>query len=34
MIQVWPTIERFLTEQGAAVLVTLAQSQGSGASHA
>jgi xanthine dehydrogenase accessory factor len=29
MIQVWPTIERFLTEHGAAVLVTLAQSQGS-----
>ncbi len=29
MIPVWPTIERFLTEHGAAVLVTLAQSQGS-----
>jgi xanthine dehydrogenase accessory factor len=29
MIQVWPTIERFLCEHGAAVLVTLAQSQGS-----
>jgi xanthine dehydrogenase accessory factor len=29
MIQVWPTVERFLTEHGAAVLVTLAQSQGS-----
>ncbi len=29
MIQVWPTIERFLTEHGAAVLVTLAQAQGS-----
>jgi xanthine dehydrogenase accessory factor len=29
MIQVWPTIERFLTEHGAAVLVTLAQVQGS-----
>jgi xanthine dehydrogenase accessory factor len=29
MIQVWPTIERFLAEHGAAVLVTLAQSQGS-----
>jgi xanthine dehydrogenase accessory factor len=29
MIQVWPTVERFLTEHGAAVLVTLAQVQGS-----
>jgi xanthine dehydrogenase accessory factor len=29
MIQVWPTVERFLTEHGAAVLVTLAQAQGS-----
>src|SRR5271163_1714903 len=29
MIQVWPTVERFLTEHGAAVLVTLAQSRGS-----
>jgi xanthine dehydrogenase accessory factor len=29
MIQVWPTVERFLTEHGAAVLVTLAQIQGS-----
>jgi xanthine dehydrogenase accessory factor len=29
MIQVWPTIERFITEHGAAVLVTLAQVQGS-----
>jgi xanthine dehydrogenase accessory factor len=29
MIQVWPTVERFLTEHGGAVLVTLAQSQGS-----
>jgi xanthine dehydrogenase accessory factor len=29
MIQVWPTVERFLTENGAAVLVTLAQVQGS-----
>ena len=29
MIQVWPTVERFLTEHGAAVLVTLAKVQGS-----
>ena len=29
MIPVWPTIERFLTEHGAAVLVTLAKVQGS-----
>jgi xanthine dehydrogenase accessory factor len=29
MTQVWPTIERFLTEHGAAVLVTLAESAGS-----
>jgi len=29
MIQVWPTVERFLTEHGAAVLVTLAQVDGS-----
>jgi xanthine dehydrogenase accessory factor len=29
MIQVWPTVERFLTEHGAAVLVTLARVQGS-----
>ena len=26
---VWPTIERFLSEQGAAALVTLAQARGS-----
>src|SRR5260221_14496460 len=29
MTQVWPTIERFLAEHGAAVLVTLAESAGS-----
>jgi xanthine dehydrogenase accessory factor len=29
MIQVWPTVERFLTEHGAAVPVTLAKVQGS-----
>ena len=29
MIPVWPTIERFLAEHGAAVLVTLAESAGS-----
>jgi xanthine dehydrogenase accessory factor len=28
-MQTWPTIERFLTEHGAAALVTLAQAQGS-----
>ena len=28
MIQVWPTVERFLTEHGAAVLVTLANPRG------
>jgi xanthine/CO dehydrogenase XdhC/CoxF family maturation factor len=27
MIQVWPMVERFLTEHGAAVLVTIAQAQ-------
>ncbi|MBV8511208.1 MAG: XdhC family protein, partial [Xanthobacteraceae bacterium] len=26
---VWPTIERFITEHGSAVLVTLAEAQGS-----
>jgi xanthine dehydrogenase accessory factor len=29
MIQVWPTVERFLTAHGAAVPVTLAKVQGS-----
>src|ERR1700722_11453016 len=29
MIPVWPTIERFVTEHGAAVLVTLAELRGS-----
>ena len=29
MIPVWPTIERFLAESGAAVLVTLAEARGS-----
>src|SRR5262245_10994017 len=28
-MSVWPTIERFIAEQGAAVLVTLADAQGS-----
>jgi xanthine dehydrogenase accessory factor len=29
MIPVWPTIERFIAQHGAAALVTLAQAQGS-----
>src|SRR5947208_14578538 len=28
-MSIWPTIERFIAEQGAAALVTLAQAQGS-----